>query len=351
MNTDSLTVQLKEHALSQGIDLIGMTTAKPFTRQGRAQEIIDPRELLVDAQAIIVIAFYLNEIVDPAPMDRDDPRGRFSQAYSVRAFTPMENHHIETIKSFLEERGYEAVPNKNERIPEKMAAARAGLGKYGKNSIIITEKYGSYVMFAALITNAPLECEELDVYASECGACELCLKSCPTGAIYKPYKLKRELCITNWLWGAFIPIALREKQENRLFGCGECAKACPRNEKLAPREEYPVKIDDVSTAPELIPLVTASEEYHRKAIASFPLRAGVDAIRGNAIIALGNIKIEKAVGLLCSTLAYPKPQIRAYSAWSLGRIGGSKAKRALENALKMEGNQEVGKEIEHALSG
>jgi len=177
------------------------------------------------------------------------------------------------------------------------------------------------------------------------------LKSCPTGAIYEPYKVKRDLCITEWLWGTFIPIQLRDKQENRIFGCGECIKACPKNKKLKPRQEYPVKIDDVGTTPELIPLVTGDKQYFKKNIASFPMCAGMDAIRGNAIIALGNMgpDAEKAINPICETLTHSKSQIRSYSAWALGRIGGIRAKEALENASKNEENPDVKEEIHRAL--
>jgi hypothetical protein len=78
MKTDSLTSQLKEHALSQGIDLIGITSARPFVRQGKEQEIIDPKALLPDAQAVIVTAFHMNEAISGFPMDKDPPRGRYS---------------------------------------------------------------------------------------------------------------------------------------------------------------------------------------------------------------------------------------------------------------------------------
>lgn len=349
MNTDSLTERLKEHALSHGIDLIGITSAKPFIRRGKQETVLDPKKLLDDARAVIVTAFYMNEAIDAPMIDKDKPRGRFTYAYSLRAFTPMENHHIDVIEGFLEKQGYKTVFNDNYYLPDKLAAVRAGLGKYGKNSVIITGKYGSFVMLVTLVTNAPLDYQECDLDISDCGKCRICLDSCPTGAIYEPYKVKRESCITAWLWGTFIPIELREKQENRIFGCGECVRVCPRNSKLKPREEYPVKIDDVSTAPDLIPLLTGDAEYYRQAIAAFPLRAGIDALRGNAIIALGNIGSGKAIDPLCTTLTHTKPQIRSYSAWSLGKIDGAKARKVLADALPGEPDQEVRKEIEHAL--
>lgn len=349
MNTNSLTVQLKEYALSRGVDLIGITSAKPFIKRDRTETAIDPKELLDDARSVIVTAYCTNEVVDAPSIDKDNPRGRYARADSITAFTPMENHYIEIIKGFLEKQGYQVVSNKDYRVPDKMAAARAGIGRYGKNAVILTKEYGAYVRLVTLVTNAPLAHEEYELYASECGDCDICLRSCPTGAIYESYKVNRELCICDWLWGTFVPIHLREKQENRLFGCGVCVDVCPRNKELTPRREFPVTPEDVSTAPELVPLVTGSEEYYRRTLPSFPMLAGMDALRGNAIIALGNIGTDKAIDPLCITLTHPTPQIRSYSAWALGKIGGAKAALALENTLGREKNTEVRKEIRSAL--
>ncbi len=69
-----------------------------------------------------------------------------------------------------------------------------------------------------------------------------------------------------------------------------------------------------------------------------------------AVIALGNVGTDRAVDLLCITLTHPDPQIRAYSAWALGKRGGTKAEEALKHALLGEENPEVGKEIQYALS-
>jgi len=105
----------------------------------------------------------------------------------------------------------------------------------------------------------------------------------------------------------------------------------------------------VPVRPELIPLLTASEADFRKVIASFPLRAGAEVIRGNAIIALGNAADGTAVEALGLTLTHDNPQIRAYSAWALGRIGGQKAGRLLQKALSSETNRSVIEEITQAI--
>jgi epoxyqueuosine reductase len=105
----------------------------------------------------------------------------------------------------------------------------------------------------------------------------------------------------------------------------------------------------VPDRPELIPLAGAEPEYFRKTFAAFPLRAGIDALRGNAVIALGNAADEAGVEPLRRTLHHRKPQIRAYSAWSLGRIGGVEARSILRNAQPSEAESAVLEEIDLAL--
>jgi epoxyqueuosine reductase len=124
---------------------------------------------------------------------------------------------------------------------------------------------------------------------------------------------------------------------------------CPKNLKLEPRRSYPVPIEDVPERPELIPLATAGPKYFRRTFAAFPLRAGIDALRGNVVIALGNAAGEAGIEPLRTTIHHKKPQIRAYSAWALGRIGGQEARRILREAKLAEAESAVLEEIDLAL--
>jgi epoxyqueuosine reductase len=343
-----LTEELKKKVLSAGIDIVGVTSAEPFRIKGEEERTVDPKETLKDAQSVIVCGFcvYNKLELNILPSEPDKPRGRFSP-YGSRAISPMYAYTEKVIQQFLGQKGFKVFSSAN--IPAKMAAVRAGLGNYGKNSLVLTEKFGSLVIFETLVTDAPLDYEDHPIEVSNCGECNICLKACPTQALYAPFKINKARCITNWQRGAFAPINLREKQENSLFGCGECVKACPKNKEIKPRIEYPVLLEEVSNNPELIPLANADSEYFRKTVSSLIRRVGIDAIRGNAIIALGNIADPAAVFTLGKTLQRPKPQIRAYSAWALGKIGGKKAKKILEEILSTEQEQEVVKEIKAAL--
>jgi len=343
---NDLTRELRKRALSAGIDLIGITSIEPFRIRGEKETIVNPEEILPGAQSIIVAGFYIRNAVNILPSVPGKPRGIFTP-FGTKVYTKMSAYCRKVISKFLRENGYKSVSSG--KIPAKLAAVRSGLGKYGKNAVILTRELGSYVMFECLVSDAPLDYENVSALTTDCGDCKVCLEVCPAQAIYEPFKLDRARCITNWLWGTLIPVELREKQENRLFGCAECLKACPGNEHLKPRAEYPVPLEEVSDSPELLPLITGDSEYYRKVVPAFPRWAGTEAIRGNAIIALGNIADPAAVSALEETLRYPKPRIRAYSAWALGRIGNKKAREVLEESVSKERNKKVIEEVKNAL--
>lgn len=341
---NSRTDKLRAYALNKGIELLGITSALPFEVEGKETRIINPEEILQGAQSVIVAGFYFYHELDIVPSKLGMPRGRFTQG--SRAYMPMRRYCQKIIEKFLKKEGFKAVSSM--KIPAKLAAVRAGLGKYGKNCVVLTEK-GSWVMFESVVTDAPLEYGEYDIKSTICNNCTLCIDQCPTKAITGDYKLDRALCITNWLWGKFVLPELRYKQEDRLFGCGECLRVCPKNDKIHKESIRTELLENYSDSPELIPLVTGDKEYYKTVVPSFPRWAGIDVIRGNAIIALGNTGDPATIGVLEKSLQHTKPQIRAYSAWALGKLKQKKAKSVLEKTLLKEKSLKVLNEIKEAI--
>ncbi len=349
-NNPTLTEELKETVLAAGIDLVGVTSAEPLEVRRGVYEHTQPREVMAEARAVVVAGFCVAYVPRLRPSEPGTPRGRFTP-YGSRAFAQMWRHCQQTVGSFLRARGHRVADAP--RIPVKPAAVRAGLGRYGKHGVVITPELGSWVMFACFVTDAPLAAAAPppDRTPACPVRCDLCLRACPTGAITAPFLVDRPRCITEWLWGRPAPAELRAKQENRLFGCGECLLACPKNKRVAPRRTYPVPIDELDDSPELIPLLTAGEDELRRTVPLFAQQAGADAMRGNAIIALGNLGDPVAVPVLGRTLRHESTQIRAYSAWALGRIGGAAARGFLQEALAAEKESRVADEIRSALDG
>ena len=341
---------LREVAVAAGIDLIGATSAEALpVDEGDWWGHDQPRELLPEARSVVVAGFSIRYEPRVVPSEPGKPRGRFTPGGS-RVFQQMERHCWSVVGDFLAARGYRAVAG--ERLPIKPAIVRAGLVRYGKHCVVITPELGSMVMWGAMATDAPLVDPEADrpIRAEICATdCRLCVDACPTGAIAGDFQLDRSKCITNWLWGASAAPELRHHQADRMFGCGECLLACPYSAPIPFRLAYPVLTDKVDDSPELLPLVAGDPDYYDRAMPTFPVRAGQDAMRCNAIIALANNGDPAGVPALAASIESQNGQVRAYSAWALGRLGGPEARSVLERAAERETDERVAAELRAAL--
>jgi epoxyqueuosine reductase len=346
---------LRKAAANAGIDLLGVTSAEPLELR-EEWECDQPRELHPGARSVVVAGFctrYEPRLVASEP---GTPRGRFP-VYGSRVFEQMERHCWDVVGGYLRERGHAAV--EAPQIAIKPTVVRAGMGRYGKHAVVVTRELGSMVMFACVVTDAPLAGEaqgaadDAPVYEETCPKdCRRCIDACPTGALSGAYTLDRSRCITNWLWGEFIPADLRDRQQDRLFGCGECLFACPRNARVRTRVSYPVAVDTVNDSPELVPLAAGDRDYYDRSVPTFPKRAGFDAMRGSAIVALGNIGDPVATEALGGVLGAEDEdaRLRAYSAWALGRLATERSRELLEAARASEPDPSVAAEIDAALA-
>ena len=100
-----------------------------------------------------------------------------------------------------------------------------------------------------------------------------------------------------------------------------CQEVCPKNQSLRPRQTFPIELETTSDSPELIPLLLGDEDYYKTTLPRFAFSAGVETIRRNVTIALGNIGDEKAVSALRKTLEHHDSNVRDYATWALAKIG------------------------------
>ena len=114
-------------------------------------------------------------------------------------------------------------------ILERAWAKKSGLGWIGKNTNLINKKSGSFFFLAEIIVDLELNYD--NTTTDHCGSCTACIDSCPTNAIYEPYKLDASKCIS------YYTIELKESFSSNLssdfkdwiFGCDICQDVCPWN--------------------------------------------------------------------------------------------------------------------------
>jgi epoxyqueuosine reductase len=114
-------------------------------------------------------------------------------------------------------------------VLEKAFARHAGIGFIGKNTLLITEEFGSWVFLSVILTT--LELESGLSQTSQCGSCQLCLDACPTAALTAPYQLDANRCISYLTIEnkGEIPDELKSKLNGWVFGCDICQEVCPYN--------------------------------------------------------------------------------------------------------------------------
>ena len=252
---------------------------------------------------------------------------------------------------------------------DRAAAARSGLGWFGKNTNILTGSHGSWIFLGQIITDLDLEPDAPS--KKTCGACVRCIDACPTGAIVAPYVIDNTRCISYQTIEnrGPIPLELRPQMLDWVFGCDICQDVCPVNRKAVPAgsplwnqkphgavlSQGPVKAEASHSqglaALDLLELVDLTEEEFRSRFRGTPiLRAKRVGLQRNACVALGNLGDPVAIPALSLVLTTnPEQLVRGHAAWALGEIGTHEAEDALKSALAEEAETDVLTEISMAL--
>jgi epoxyqueuosine reductase len=196
------------------------------------------------------------------------------------------------------------------------------LGWFGKNTMLINKRLGSYSLLGALLLDLALE-PDTPFAANHCGTCTACLDACPTDAFAAPGVLDARRCISYLTIELRdpIPIELREPMGDWIFGCDICQEVCPWNRKApAGREPALVGRPDLE-ALDLSEILGLSEEDFRRRFKGTALyRSKRRGFLRNAAIVLGNQGDPAALPALEKAAQDPEPLIREAAKWAIGRI-------------------------------
>jgi epoxyqueuosine reductase len=211
-------------------------------------------------------------------------------------------------------------------VLERAFAQKSGLGWFGKNTMIINRKAGSWFFLGEIYTTLPLPISE--PYETEhCGKCRACLDICPTQAFTGPYQLDSRKCISYLTieYKGSIPVELREKMGNRIFGCDDCQLICPWNRFAKATQEQDFSPRHHLEQADLIELFNWDETtFLKRTEGSAIRRAGYESWLRNIAIGLGNAHGSDAIiNALKQRLDDPSSIVREHVQWAYQRQLGA----------------------------
>jgi epoxyqueuosine reductase len=327
--------QAELEALGQelGLDAIGVAPAEPYAateqhiRERRArglfadmrftmaspEESCHPETLLPGARTVVsaALCYWLPEPERPAGHGRL-PRYTWFDAYAQ-------------LREKLDELGrrlggnYRVLVDANQHV-DREAAARSGVGFYGKNTLLITRRHGSWVVLGTLVTD--VELEPTPPLGLDCGECRLCIDACPTGALDEPGTLDSTRCLSYWTQAPEAPPAeYRAELGAQVYGCDICQDVCPWNRGVEKRRAGEPLPEDATPHVSLVDWLRADPDELRKSFARLYVpRNDGRRLRLNALVAAGNVGGDGERDAMAAYLDDPDETTREVAAWALARL-------------------------------
>jgi epoxyqueuosine reductase len=290
--------ELNRLADELGIDVVGAAPAEAYTetehhiRERKARGLFadmrftmaqpevscHPETLLPGARSVVSAALcYYAPAPEPAPGEGRLPRYTWSDAYAEL------RGKLDLLGRLLGG-SYRVLVDANQHV-DREGAVRSGVGFYGKNTMLITRRHGSWVVLGTLVTD--VEIEHTPRLELDCGSCTLCIDACPTGALDEPGTLDATKCLSYWTQSAdAIPEEYRSELGDQVYGCDICQDVCPWN------------------------------RYERL----FVPKKDARYLRRNALVALGNTGGPEHVDAAERFLDDPDPMLRESAEWSVDRM-------------------------------
>jgi len=316
-----------------GLDVVGAAPAEPYAETERhirerrdrglfadmrftmaqPETSCHPERLLADARTVVSAALcYYAEAPEAGPDEGRLPRYTWTDAYA-------------TLRERLDALGrrlggtYRVLVDANQHV-DREAAARSGVGFYGKNTLLITRKHGSWVVLGTLVTD--VELEPTPPLATDCGSCTLCIDACPTGALDEPGTLDAARCLSYWTQAPHpIPEPFREALGDRVYGCDICQDVCPWNRGVEKRRAHRAAPAGAEPHVSLVDWLEASDDdlgvrYDRLYVP----RNDPRYLRRNALVAAGNAGGPELAATIEPYATGDDPLLREHAEWALDRL-------------------------------
>lgn len=325
--------RLRALALAAGFDLVGFAEASPIDpsvlgdwlaqgfhadldwMQEHVAERLDVSRLFPNARSVMALACNYWHSDDPGPIARY-ARGR---DYHATLRDKLRNLRRTMRAEFPFVTDYGSVDANP--VMEKVWASRAGLGVVGKNACLITPEFGSWVVLAVMVLDAPVDQYSAVTQTDVCGRCTLCITSCPTAAIVEDRVVDARACLSFQTIEneAVIPHALRPAMVNLIFGCDICQDVCPLNATpIRGQARFEPRAVAAASVTQLAAMTR--DEYEAWAKGMALSRAGYQGLRRNAAYALGAMKALDARPVLEVLATDGDLRVREAATWALDQL-------------------------------
>jgi epoxyqueuosine reductase len=283
-----------------GLDAIGATPAEPYEsterhireRRGRGlfadmkftmaqpERSCHPETLLPNARTVVsaALCYYA-----PEP-ERPDGRGRLPRYTWGDAYTELRTR-LDALGRRLGG-SYRVLVDANQHV-DREAAARSGVGFYGKNTMLITRRHGSWVVLGTVVTD--VEIAPTPALETDCGECRICIDACPTDALAEAGTLDATKCLSYWSQApSAIPSEYRARFGAQVYGCDICQDVCPWNRGVEKRRAE-ISVDGTPHVSLVEWLRASDDELRRRFDRLYVPQNDGRYLKRNALVAAGNV--------------------------------------------------------------
>ena len=209
-------------------------------------------------------------------------------------------------------------------LVERAIAAKAGIGWIGKNTCVINQELGSWLLLGVIVTSLPVAAAaELPIAADRCGSCTRCIDACPTDALVAPHEMDASRCIAYLTIEKKGPIAeeLREPMGRQVFGCDICQDVCPWNRRAPVSANEGMLARPQMVNPALDWLAGMDAVEFKRWFAGSPVeRTRRKRLQRNVAIAMGNSGERRFAAQLEAWAEAEDPVLAEAAKWATIRI-------------------------------
>ncbi|WP_311164604.1 tRNA epoxyqueuosine(34) reductase QueG [Streptococcus cristatus] len=347
-----------------GISKIGFTTADDFdylekslrlaVKEGRnsgfehknIEERIKPKLSLASAKTIISIAVAYPHKLKQQPQKTAYKRGKFTPNSWGLDYHYVLQDKLDRLAKGIEELTadfeYKGMVDTGALV-DTAVARRAGIGFIGKNGLVISKEFGSYMFLGELITNLDIEPDQPVDY--DCGDCNRCVTACPTSCLIGDGTMNAKRCLSFQTQDkGIMDLEFRKKIKTVIYGCDICQICCPYNKGLD--NPLATEIDPELAHPELLPFLELSNGQFKEKFGHIAGSwRGKNILQRNAIIALANANDRSAIPKLLEIIDKGQNPIHIATAiWALSQLVREANPEMIEMILAVKNPTEAIKE-------